>query len=86
MRLPNTAKKSRATAATTLRLPRSASTARGTAHSSWATWATKATAARAVLWMWNECSRFLPMMAMPLLKVPGTMAAPVSRISGAHPY
>ncbi len=82
---PKTAKKRSAPAATSLRLPRSARMARGTAQSSWATWATNAVAANAVLWMWKECSRFLPMMATPLLNVPGTMAAAVSSTSGAHP-
>ncbi len=42
----------RATAATTLRLPRSAQRARGTAHSSWATAATKTSAPSAASWMW----------------------------------
>jgi hypothetical protein len=68
----NTEKTSRATPATTLRLPRSAHRARGTAHSSWATEATKVTAPRAASWMWNECSRLVPMMEMPLPKLPGT--------------
>ena len=44
MRLPKPAKIRRATAATSLRLPRSAHTASGTAHRSWDTWAMKATA------------------------------------------
>ncbi len=44
MKAPNPAKISSATAATTLRLPRSAHTASGTAHRSWDTWAMKATA------------------------------------------
>ena len=81
--MPTTEKTSRATAATTLRLPRSAHSASGTAHSSWATAATKVTAPRAASWMWKECSRLLPMSEMPLPKVSGTMAAAVSSTSGA---
>ena len=54
---PNTAKINRETPATSLRLPRSAHSASGTAHSSWATWATKATAPRPALDMWNDTSR-----------------------------
>ena len=65
------AKTSRATPATTLRLPRSAHRASGTAHNSWATEPTKATAPRAASWMWKACSRLVPMMAMPLPKLPG---------------
>ncbi len=80
-----TAKISRATPATTLRLPRSAHRARGTAHSSWATAATKVTAPRAASWMWKVCSRLVPMREMPLPKLPGTRAAAVSRIRGAKP-
>ena len=83
IRLPNPAKTSRATPATSLRLPRSAHRASGTAHRSWDTWAMNATAPSAALDMWNEVSRFLPMSAMPLPKVPGTSAAAVSRTSGA---
>ena len=45
---------SSATAATTLRLPRSAHTASGTAHSSCDTWAMNATAPSDALDMWNE--------------------------------
>ena len=44
IRLPKQAKMRSATAATTLRLPRSANTASGTAQSSWDTWAMNATA------------------------------------------
>ena len=83
MRLPKPAKISRATAATTLRLPRSAHSASGTAHRSWDTWAMKATAPSDALDMWNDVSRLCPMRAMPLPKVPGTSAAAVSRTSGA---
>ncbi len=83
IRPPNTAKISRATAATTLRLPRSAQTARGTAQRSWDTWAMKATAPKDALDMWNEVSRFLPMRAIPLPNVPGTSAAAVRRTRGA---
>ena len=83
IRLPNTAKTSRAMAATFLRLPRSAHTARGTAQRSWDTWAMKATAPNDALDMWNEVSRFLPIRAIPLPKVPGTSAAAVSRTRGA---
>ena len=86
MRGANTEKVSRATPATTLRLPRSAHTARGTAHRSWATEATKVTAPRAASWMWNECSRLVPMMAMPFWKLLGTSAAAVSRTRGAKPW
>ena len=83
MRAPNPAKMSRATAATTLRLPRSAHTARGTAQRSCDTWAMKATAPRDALDMWNDVSRFLPMRLIPLPKVPGTRAAAVSSTRGA---
>ena len=71
----NTEKISSATPATTLRLPRSAHRARGTAHNSWATEPTKVTAPRAASWMWKECSRLVPMRAIPLPTVPGTRAA-----------
>ncbi len=83
MRLPKPAKISRATPATSLRLPRSAQSARGTAQRSWETWAMKATAPSEALDMWNEVSRFLPMRAIPLPKVPGTSAAAVRSTSGA---
>ncbi len=83
IRLPKAAKTSRAMAATFLRLPRSAHTASGTAHRSWDTWAMKATAPSEALDMWNEVSRFLPMRAIPLPKVPGTRAAAVRRTRGA---
>ena len=83
MRAPNPAKMRSATAATTLRLPRSAHSARGTAHKSCDTWAMKATAPSDALDMWKEISRFRPIRLMPLPKVPGTSAAAVSRTSGA---
>ncbi len=83
IRLPNTAKISSAMAATCLRLPRSAHTARGTAQSSWDTWAMKATAPSDALDMWNETSRFRPMSEIPFPNVPGTSAAAVRRIKGA---
>ncbi len=83
MRAPKPAKISSATAATTLRLPRSAHSARGTAHNSCETCATNATAPSEAFDMWNDVSRFRPMMAMPLPKVPGTIAAAVRRTSGA---
>ncbi len=74
-----------ATAATTFRLPRSAQSARGTAQRSWATCATKATAPSAASWMWNECSRLVPIRMIPLPKLPGTRAAIVSSTRGAVP-
>ena len=83
MRAPKPAKTSSATAATTLRLPRSAHSASGTAQSSWDTWAMKATAPSDALDMWKDVSRFLPTRAIPLPKVPGTNAAAVRRTSGA---
>ena len=83
IRLPKPAKMSRATAATTLRLPRSAHTASGTAHSSCDTWAMKATAPSDALDMWNDVLRLCPMRLMPLPKVPGTSAAAVRRTRGA---
>ena len=43
----------------------------------------KATAPNDALDMWNEVSRFLPIRAIPLPKVPGTSAAAVSRTRGA---
>ena len=43
----------------------------------------KATAPSDALDMWNEVSRFLPMRAIPLPKVPGTRAAAVRRTRGA---
>ena len=79
----NTEKMISATPATTLRLPRSAHRARGTAHNSWATDPTKVTAPRAASWMWKECSRLVPMSAMPFPTVPGTSAARVSSTRGA---
>ena len=54
MRAPKPAKMSRATAATTLRLPRSAHTASGTAHRSCDTCAMNATAPSDALDMWND--------------------------------
>ena len=80
---PNAAKMSSATAATVLRLPRSAHRASGTAHINWDTWATKATAPSDALDMWNETCRLWPMSEMPLVNVPGIRAAPVNRTSGA---
>src|ERR1700722_5550645 len=77
IKAPKTEKISRATAATTLRLPRSAHTASGTAHRSWDTWAMKATAPSDALDMWKAILRLLPMRLMPLPKVPGTRAAAV---------
>ncbi len=79
----NTEKMSSATPATTLRLPRSAHRARGTAHSNWATAPTKVTAPSAASWMWKECSRLVPMREMPLPTVPGTRAAMVRSTRGA---
>ena len=83
IRAPKPAKTSRATPATSLRLPRSAHSASGTAHRSWETWAMKATAPSEAFDMWNDVSRFLPMSEMPLPNVPGTSAAAVMRTSGA---
>ena len=83
MAAPNTAKINKATPATTLRLPRSAHSASGTAQSSWETWATKATAPRAALDMWKDTSRLCPMRLMPFPKVPGITAATVISTSGA---
>src|SRR5580704_11679378 len=83
IRAPNTAKIRRATPATSLRLPRSAHTASGTAQSSWDTWAMKATAPSDAFDMWNESWRFLPIRLIPLPKVPGTRAAAVSSTRGA---
>ncbi len=83
MRAPKPAKTSNATAATSLRLPRSAQRASGTAHRSCDTWAMKATAPSDALDMWNEVSRFLPTRLIPLPKVPGTNAAAVSNTRGA---
>ena len=61
----NTATISKETMATSLRLPRSAHSASGTAHSSWAACATKATAPRPALERWNERSRLTPTRLMP---------------------
>ena len=80
---PKTAKMSRATAATILRLPRSAHRASGTAHSSWDTWATKATAPERGIGHVERDLQVVADEAMPLPKVPGIMAAPVIRTSGA---
>ena len=85
IRLPNPAKMSRAMAATTLRLPRSAHTASGTAHSSWDTWAMNATAPSDAFDMWNDVWRLFPISVMPLPKVPGTIAAAVINTRGAYP-
>ena len=85
MRLPNPAKIKRDTPATTLRLPRSAHSASGTAHKSCETWAMKATAPSAAFDMWNDVSRSRPTRLMPLPNVPGTSAAAVMRTSGAYP-
>jgi hypothetical protein len=74
-----------ATPATTFRLPRSAQRASGTAQSSWATCATKATAPRAASWIWNECSRLVPIRMIPLPKLPGIRAAMVRSTNGAVP-
>ena len=83
MAVPNTAKINRATPATTLRLPRSAHRASGTAQRSWETCATKATAPRAALDMWKDTSRLWPMRLIPFPKVPGINAAAVMSTSGA---
>src|SRR6516165_1659761 len=85
MSAPNPAKINRATPATTLRLPRSAHTASGTAHNSWDTCAMKATAPRDAFDMWKDVWRSWPTRVMPLPKVPGTNAAAVMRTSGANP-
>ena len=82
---PNPANTSSATAATTLRLPRSAHTARGTAHRSWDTWAMKATAPSDAFDMWNDVSRLRPIRVMPFPNVPGTSAAAVMSTRGAQP-
>src|SRR6516162_10173600 len=82
---PNPAKMSSATPATSLRLPRSAHTARGTAHKSCDTCAMKATAPSDALDMWNDVWRLCPISVIPLPKVPGTSAAAVIRTSGAYP-
>ncbi len=62
---------SRVTAATTLRLPRSAHTATGSPQAIWDTPPTKATAPRPASLRWNERWMSGASVPMPLEKVPG---------------
>ena len=78
----STAKTRSATPDTTLRLPLSAHSPSGTAHSSCATEATKATAPSPLSLRWNDFSRLLPTRLMPLPNMLGTMAARVRKTSG----
>ena len=76
---------SNVTAATTLRLPRSAHTATGRPHAIWATPPTKATAPSPVSLSRND--RWMSGASVPMAfeNVPGMRAAMVSRTSGATP-
>ena len=81
----NAAKMSKVTAATTLRLPRSAATATGSPQPIWATAAAKVRAPRPASLRWNDLSMSGPSSPIPLLKVPVTREASVNRPRGATP-
>ncbi len=79
-------KMSSVTAATFLRLPRSANTATGIPQPIWATAPTKITAPNPASLRWNEVLISGPTTPMPLTMVSVTVAASVSRIRGENPY